>query len=147
MNMENFCNEMLDFQEGNEDFIRLFENYLHSEIYLEIKEFLNIAHPNWRKNKELGSWAPEYILQIIDLWSDEESERPFCQWLTCIYQELDASYFNYKNDFQATRRDELRKIFEQEEGDNFNGIYTWAEYDKLFDDFVKKNDEEIVWSF
>lgn len=44
----------------------LYENYINTEIYTEIVDFLNEQFPNWRQNDQLEKCAPNLILFIID---------------------------------------------------------------------------------
>lgn len=68
MSLKKFYQEIYDFQEQNEEMVRLYENYYNTNIYKEIVEFLDIAHPERRKNKELGRTAPEFLLSVIGMW-------------------------------------------------------------------------------
>lgn len=52
--------------EDNSAAKKLYANYIHTETYAEIVDFLNDQHPNWRHNDQLGRCAPNLILFIID---------------------------------------------------------------------------------
>ena len=147
MNLGGFYQEMCDFQEENEDMVRLYENYVNTDVYNEIKGFLDIYKPDWRKNRELGRSAPEFVLSIIDMWEDEEGEMTTKEWLTNIYEEIDWEYTRYKNHNLRTKNDQLLKQFENEHGSYFDGNYTKEEYDKLFDKYKLEDGEDEYWKF
>ena len=52
--------------ENNSAAKKLYENYIHTDIYAVIVDFLNEQFPNWRQNDQLGKSAPDLILFIID---------------------------------------------------------------------------------
>ena len=58
-----FDNRILEYNRAAR---KLYENYIHTEIYAEIVSFLNEQFPNWRQNDQLGKCAPNLILFIID---------------------------------------------------------------------------------
>ena len=99
--MHSFYSQMMDFEDQNEDFASLYNNYLHSEIYKEIKDFLDIAHPDWRKYKELGHWAPEFVLSVIGMWEDREEDEPVKDWLKNIYEDISSEYHHYHSNYLA----------------------------------------------
>jgi 5'(3')-deoxyribonucleotidase len=145
-NMDNFYRSMMDFEDENEDYATLYNSYLNTEIYNEIRGFLDIAHPEWRKNKNLGKWAPEFILSIINMWEDREEDETYKDWLKTLYEETDSDYSSYCSDYQSVRSNELEREFQQEFG-YVEDYDTYEEYEEAYKVYKLKNDEEEYWMF
>ncbi|MDT8394484.1 MAG: hypothetical protein RQ761_11610 [Bacteroidales bacterium] len=146
--MNIFFYRIMDFMEENDDYASLFNNYLDSSIYNEIRSFLDISHPEWRKNKNLGEWAPEFIIQIINTWEDLEEEMSTKEWLAEMYSDISSEYNSFCGSYQRYRNmyNQISKAFEQQCGTirDFDSIEEW---EKAYDDFKQKDDEEEYWVF
>ena len=70
----------------------LYENYIHTEIYAVIVDFLNEQFPNWRQNDRLGKCAPNLILFIID-FSKSVGLSPLNK--DTLNEILEPIYFQY----------------------------------------------------
>lgn len=102
---ENHLEKITDFYHENEDIYQLYE-LKDSEIYQEIVLFLDDFKHEWRKNKELGSYAPEFILRIIEDFKEgyqEVIENSFKEWLVAMFEEFADRYENTKSNFQFAR--------------------------------------------
>lgn len=60
-----------DFCQGNEDLMQLYEDWGGTVYLKEVFAALSDYHTDWNREKELGSWAAEFIL---DLLSELEGE-------------------------------------------------------------------------
>ena len=147
MKMESFYQEMCDFQEENEEMVRLYETFYQTNIYNEIINFLDIAHPEWRKNKELGESAPEFILHIIAMCEDQEYESSTVEWLTSLYEEIASEYERSKSFNQSTRDTSLIKEFISERAIEEDDFYIEDKYQKQYEKFKLKDNEEVYWPF
>ncbi len=48
----------------NEEILQVYEDWGETEYLKEVVSVLNRYNPEWNKEKELGSWAAEFILEI-----------------------------------------------------------------------------------
>ena len=143
-----FFQEIIDFESSNEDLVKLY-HLKDSGIYKEIVLFLDDFKPEWRKAKELGCWAPEFILGIMEQFENEE--RSFCEWLSKMYEEIAYSYENTKFSYQLMR-DKVE--YSQEEAEIENILYDIKEgklcksdYEAQLKKYQDLRDNKIYLSF
>ncbi len=146
--IENYSEKITDFYHENEDIYQLYE-LKDSEIYQEIVLFLNDFNHEWRKNKELGSYAPEFILRIIEDFKEgykEENENGFKEWLMAMFEEVADRYENTKSNFQFARAmNESRSFesyYETNQVDNKKN-----DFDSLYSQFQREEDEKSYLFF
>ena len=152
--------EMLDDYEANEDLYRLYDKK-DTVIYQEIVLFLNDFNPDWRKNKELGRYAAELIIDTIEELEnsfeseDEESTETesthFKNWLAMIYDNVAQKYDRLKSYNEGTKTikqlDAFHEEWESEEGYN-KMEFRSDEYNRLFAQFIEaNNDDDGVYVF
>ena len=126
MKIENPYENMVNFYHDNPSMMELFE-YRNTEVYQEIVLFLNDFNADWRKKKELGEYAADFILQIIKEFEEEQEDEneSFIQWLTNIYEETADRYATTKSNYQFARA-----MNEQFEMERFLDDYQWQKYKK-----------------
>lgn len=56
----------------NEEILQVYEDWGETEYLKEVISVLNCYNSDWNKEKELGSWAAEFILDLL-----EETEEEF----------------------------------------------------------------------
>jgi len=56
----------------NEEILQVYEDWGDTEYLKEVINVLNRYNPEWKKEKELGGWAAEFILDLL-----EETEEEF----------------------------------------------------------------------
>lgn len=56
----------------NEEILQVYEDWGDTEYLKEVINVLNRYNPEWNKEKELGGWAAEFILDLL-----EETEEEF----------------------------------------------------------------------
>lgn len=144
--MLDFSNTMMDFVDSNEEYVRLYDYSLNSDIYDEIRDYLDIAHPEWRKNKELGRYLPEFYLSIIDMYEGSEDEYTPKEWLARMYEETEYEYGVFKRANEFYRRSDLEKEFQDAHGTE--DLYdSKEEYEEAYKEWKEKNGEEVFWGF
>ena len=87
----------------NEDLIQLYRDWGDSEYLQELFQVLNNYDQDWNKEKELGSWAAEFILDILmedkiewdAMTKDERIER--------MSDLLDERYEDFRSSHQFAR--------------------------------------------
>lgn len=145
---ENHLEKITDFYHENEEMYQLYE-LKDSEIYQEIVLFLNDFKYEWRKNKELGSYAPEFILRIIEDFKEgyeEDNENGFKEWLVDMFEEVADRYENTKSNFQFARAmnesHSFESYYEANQVDNIKN-----DFDLLYAKFQKEDDEKSYLLF
>lgn len=87
----------------NEDLIQVYQDWGDSVYLQELFAALDRYEPSWNKEKELGSWAAEFILDILqegdgeweDMTSEERRKR---------FEELvDERYEDFRSGHQFAR--------------------------------------------
>ncbi len=146
--IENHSEKITDFYHENEDMCQLYE-LKDSEIYQEIVLFLNDFNLEWRKNKELGSYAPEFILRIIEDFKEgyeEDNENGFKEWLKAMYEEVADRYENTKSNFQFARAmnesHSFESYYETNQDDNKKN-----DFDSLYAQFQREDNEKVYLFF
>jgi hypothetical protein len=167
MDMTKLYGEMADYYFENEDLSRLYE-MKDDDTYKEIVLFLDDFKPEWRKNKELGNKAPEFILSIIDdfennfdydeNYADEdideedadgnEENEPiltFKEWLHKMYDHIADQYNFYSGDYDV-EIDEVDQVLKgqgiEEEDEKY--MEKWSAENKIL---LKEKGEEIYLFF
>ena len=83
----------------NEDLIQVYRDWGDSEYLQELFKALDGYESDWNKEKELGSWAAEFILDILDegegeweTMSPEERRKRFDELLDERYEDFRCSH-------------------------------------------------------
>jgi hypothetical protein len=150
MNTDKLREEENSLGHKNEYFAELY-HYKDSEVYKEIVLFLNGFEPEWRKNKELGEWAPEFCLHYINLYEDALSDRKnqsFADWARGLSKEISKHYSRAKEGYQSAREtglinsfhDFLERKYGQEEVDD-------DVYEEEYARYCKEDNEKIALTF
>ncbi|MDD3721222.1 MAG: hypothetical protein PHW92_01865 [Lutibacter sp.] len=139
----------------HESYIRLIEEYSHTEIFKEIISFLNINYPKWSSNHFLGSYAVEFVettIQNLDSLQDKEDHTKL-EMIKNIREEIASrfndTYFNYQLMFSEQLIINFESTFEEELYDNRHLPYQEYSdfYDNLFDAFEKNEKDKIIYNF
>jgi hypothetical protein len=135
---------IMDFYHSNEYLVEL-SNWFGSEIYEDIVDYLEHNHVEWRKNKGLGSNAPEFFLEVINevgIYSAEEDTVDedgqyslnlygYHDWLIKLYETIVDSYGFYCGRYQLS----------QEAEEDLSGID--VDYSSAYD-MVYQDEGEII---
>lgn len=104
----------------NEDLIQVYQDWGETEYLQELFTVLDSYEKDWNKEKELGSWAAEFIL---DLLQEEEGE-----WENMTHEEriermdelLDERYEDFRSSHQFARINNIN--FYLQEGEDLYAI-------------------------
>lgn len=108
----------------NEDLIQVYQEWGETEYLQELFAVLDHYEPDWNKEKELGSWAAEFVL---DLLQEEE-------WGNMTKQErrerfddlLDERYEDFRCSHQFARINNINLYLQ--EGEDLDAVL--AEHDE-----------------
>ena len=147
MKIENPYENMVNFYHDNPSMMELFE-YRNTEVYQEIVLFLNDFNADWRKKKELGEYAADFILRIIKEFEEEQEDEndSFIQWLTNIYEETADRYATTKSDYQFARgiSQDIKALMEEFTTDE---DFLEDEFEKAYEKYKKEEDETVYLFF
>ena len=77
--MEKILEELAVNFPGNEDLIQVYRDWYDTRALKELVNELDRYEPDWNKEKELGSWAAEFILDILqekeEQWEEMTTEE------------------------------------------------------------------------
>ena len=80
MNKTDWQKELAEYAD-NEEILQVYEDWGNSGYLQEVFRLLNEFNPDWNKEKELGSWAAEFILDMLEEAEDQEEKH---QYITII---------------------------------------------------------------
>jgi len=125
----------------------LYENYINTEIYAVIVDFLNEQFPNWRQNDQLGKCAPNLILFIID-FSKAIGLSPLDKnTLNEILEPIDLQYGTFCSINSSCHDQEIKQEIKR----HFNNQEIIKIPTDQFSDFIKsflsQFNNFIYWSY
>lgn len=100
---------------GNEEIIQLYREWGNTPYLNEIFQELSRYEPEWNKEKELGSWAPEFILDILEeaeAGLDEMDTTARCRYFR---KEVEERYDDFCSGHQFARINNVALQEESEE--------------------------------
>lgn len=95
--------EVLAEYAGNEEILQLYEDWGGSDELKEVFEVLDAYSPAWNKEKELGSWAAEFILDMLEQVEEELGEAAPEQRKGRYEEIVDERYEDFRNGHQFAR--------------------------------------------
>lgn len=100
---------------GNEDIIQVYEEWGNSEYLQELFTVLDRYEPDWNKEKELGSWAAEFILDLLQEQEEELKGMTKEQRLACLDELLDDRYEDFRSGHQFARINNINLYLQEGE--------------------------------
>lgn len=114
--MNNEVLARLKEEHGEEDdLIQLYEDWGDTPYLQEIFRILDKQTPDWILERELGSWAPEFILDILQEHEDELDEMSAEARVNLFQEEIDERYADFKSCHQFARVNNLSVQFEEDD--------------------------------
>lgn len=112
----------------NEDLIQVYRDWGNSEYLQELFYVLDRYEPDWNKEKELGSWAAEFILDLLqeEEWTDMTKEER----MERFDELLDERYEDFRSGHQFAR---------------INNINLYLQEGEDLDAVLAENDEKIMF--
>lgn len=102
MNKTDWQKELSEYAD-NEEILQVYEEWGNSGYLQEIFRLLNEFNPDWNKEKELGSWAAEFILDMLEE-AEEELEDSTPENREELFREmLEERYEDFRNGHQFAR--------------------------------------------
>ena len=114
--MNNELLERLKTEYGEEDdVIQLYEEWGETPYLQEIFQILDRQNSDWTLERELGSWAAEFILDILQEHEEELENLSVEDRGKLFEEEIDERYADFKSCHQFARVNNLSIQFEEDE--------------------------------
>ncbi|MEG1738175.1 MAG: hypothetical protein RR137_08625 [Odoribacter sp.] len=119
MNKEDLEQLSISFP-GNEDLLQVYEEWGDSLYLQELFTVLDKYEPDWNKEKELGSWAAEFILDILQEEKEEWQNMSKEQRMKYFDELLDERYEDFRSGHQFARINNINLYLQ--EGEDLDAI-------------------------
>lgn len=87
----------------NEDLIQVYEEWGDSEYLQDLFTVLDRYEPDWNKEKELGSWAAEFILDLLQEQESELKGMSREERIAHLDELMDDRYEDFRSGHQFAR--------------------------------------------
>ena len=132
--MNNELLERLKTEYGEEDdVIQLYEEWGETPYLQEIFQILDRQNSDWTLERELGSWAAEFILDILQEHEEELENLSVEDRGKLFEEEIDERYADFKSCHQFARVNKLSIQFEEDEDTDCQDL----------DEYIAEDGEEI----
>lgn len=116
-----------------DDLIQLYEDWGNTPYLQEIFRILDKHTFDWVLERELGSWAAEFILDILLEHEDELEEMSTETRVNLFQEEIDERYADFKSCHQFARVNNLSMQFEEDENTDCQDL----------DEYIAEDGEDI----
>lgn len=121
----------------NEDIVQVYQEWGATDYLQELFTALDSYEPDWNKEKELGSWAAEFILDILqeedgeweDMTPEERKER--------FNELLEERYEDFRSGHQFARINNINLYLQ--EGEHLDAILAESDEKIRFPIIRKEN--------
>ena len=100
----------------NEDLIQLYEEWGDSPCLREVFRLLDAHEPDWALERELGSWAAEFILDMLLEYGEELEGMAEEERTAVLREEIEERYADFRACHQFARVNNLSARFEEDGG-------------------------------
>lgn len=112
--------KLADFQQDGDDLIQLYEEWGDSEYLKEIFASLDDYNTDWNKEKELGSWAAEFILDTLSEVEEELESMTPKERMRKFDELIDDRYEDFRSGHQFARVNNINLHIQ--EGEDLDAI-------------------------
>lgn len=103
-----------EYEEGD-DLILLYEDWGDTPYLQEVFQILDQYNTEWVLERELGSWAAEFILDILQEHEEELEGLSVEERVKMFTDEIEERYSDFKSCHQFARVNNLSMQFEEDE--------------------------------
>ena len=103
-----------EYEEGD-DVILLYEDWGDTPYLPEMFKILDQQNPDWVLERELGSWAAEFMLDILQEHEDRLDDTTPEERQALFTGEIGERYSDFKSCHQFARVNNLSMQFEEDE--------------------------------
>lgn len=95
--------EQLSGYAENEEILQVYEDWGDTEYLKEVINGLNSYRPDWNKEKELGSWAAEFVLDLLEETEEEAEELGKEGRIERFREMIEERYDDFRSSHQFAR--------------------------------------------
>ena len=117
---------------GNEDLLQVYRDWGGTDVLHDLLDELDRYDPDWNKEKELGSWASEFILDILQ--EEDWEEMPGEERKKRFGELLDERYEDFRCGHQFARVNNI--TLDIEEGEDMDAILAETDEKVMFPKLV-----------
>lgn len=117
----------------NEDLIQVYREWGETAVFRELLAELDRYEPDWNKEKELGSWAAEFILDILQEEGNEWEDMGPEERKTRLEDLLDERYEDFRCSHQFARMNNI--TLHIQEGEDLDAILAESDEKVMFPKF------------
>lgn len=128
--MEKILEELAVNFPGNEDLIQVYRDWYDTRALKELVNELDRYEPDWNKEKELGSWAAEFILDILQEKEEQWEEMTTEERKKYFQDILDERYKDFRCSHQFARLTNI--TLRLQDGENPETILTETDEKIMF---------------
>lgn len=115
---------------GNEDLLQAYREWGETVVFRELLAELDRYEPDWNKEKELGSWAAEFILDILQVEEDEWENMSPENRQARLKELLDERYEDFRCSHQFARMNNI--TLHIQEGEDLDAILAETDEKVMF---------------
>lgn len=121
----------------NEDVIQVYQDWGGTEYLQELFMVLDRYEPDWNKEKELGSWAAEFLLDILQEEEDEWENMTQEERIERFDELLDERYEDFRSGHQFARINNINLYLQ--EGEDLDAVLAETDEKIMFPKITKEN--------
>lgn len=95
--------ELLAGHADNEEILQVYKDWGDTNYLKEVLKVLGQYNPDWNKEKELGSWAAEFILDLLEETEEEFEELGEVGRLARFEELVEERYEDFRSGHQFAR--------------------------------------------
>lgn len=115
---------------GNEDLIQVYQDWGETEYLQELFAVLDNYERDWNKEKELGSWAAEFILDLLQEEEDEWENMTHDERIERMNDLLDERYEDFRSSHQFARINNINLYLK--EGEDLEAVLAESDDKVMF---------------
>lgn len=114
----------------NEDLIQVYQDWGETVYLQELFSVLDRYEPDWNKEKELGSWAAEFILDLLQEEEGEWEDMTQEQRIERFDELLDERYEDFRSGHQFARINNINLYLQ--EGEDLDAVLAESDEKVMF---------------
>ena len=114
----------------NEDLIQVYQDWGETVYLQELFSVLDRYEPDWNKEKELGSWAAEFILDLLQEEEGEWEDMTKEQRIERFDELLDERYEDIRSGHQFARINNINLYLQ--EGEDLDAVLAESDEKVMF---------------
>jgi hypothetical protein len=133
-------------------YCNLMAEHSETEMFKEIIHFMDISFPEWKTNRGIGFTSAEFVSHCLDFLSQctlgKRDHELNLESLKILYLSVAEDYDRFKKEYQFIFSSFALEKFTTEYEDEIEDEYlTDFRYNDLYDNFLNKEFEKVIYDF